>query len=197
MKVLLVILSITVGFLNLSEKYTDIPFQNTLQSTSPLYKTLHVNDTNALIISVFENSHWHKSLTTKYLIVYPNGKVTKLRLEKSKDGKTKSDLTRKKVKSKECDKYLNWLDSCISNNLFNLDQSLLNTDTKPSDQPGRFSSLQVSDGVYYNFSIHLNRETLHYSAYAPRSYIEENYPGKEDRIKFLEVIESFYEINKN
>lgn len=177
-------------------KIEQIPFHDTLKVTSPLYDLLGVKDTSALIVSVFDNSYWHNARVTSYLVFYPNGKVRHLELKEFKEEGVKHKITRHHIKKASYSVYWNWLDTCISNDLFINDQAKLNIKTRPGKKEGTTEMMGVSDGMYYSYSLHYNRKTLHYSAYEPKTYIDSDYPGKEERIKFLNVVDSFFELIK-
>jgi hypothetical protein len=179
---------------SVQEKYATIPLQNKKTSIGWLYEHLGIRDTNALIISITDNSYWHKAKVTNFLVFKTNGQVMHFqRLVFKEEGK-KTTLSRKRIRKKIRPQYWNWLDSCITNQLFKLDQKQLDIEKKPIKGSRKAESLSVRDGIFLSYSIYLNRNKLEYTAYAPLTYINKDYPGKEERIKFLAVIDSFFEL---
>lgn len=171
--------------------FEEIPFQETLATTHPFYGSLEIKDTNALIISVYSNSFWFQSVTTSYLIYFPDGSISKMTREVKKDGSGTPIIIKEKVSTQEQGQCNDWLGHCLDKGLFNLNQASLSNTKKPNPNTGKVESIQVSDGVQYRISVILNRRFLRYTASNPETYIEEDYPGKEDRLKFLEIVESF------
>ncbi len=88
------------------------------------------------------------------------------------------------------------LDSCITNDLLILNQKDLENNSMPSKEEGKRALVVVYDGPFYSFAIFRGREYLNNSCHSPESYISEDFKGREEKVKFLAVIEGFERLIK-
>jgi hypothetical protein len=191
----LVVLFSSFALIQVQQK-EKIEFTKTLPVVSPLYKDLGVRDTNAIIFTTYSNSYWFDKISTDYLVFQSNEKVVLMRKHVSKNSEIKPKIEKIKIDKSMSPSFREWLDTCVSQGLFNLNQSQLDFNEKPIS-PGRVSSMIIADGVYYRFAIFHGRKYLSYSSSDPQAFIDEDYPGKEEREKFLKVIDSYYSLTKS
>lgn len=179
------------GIVQAQSNYLDkILYEDSLTAISHVYKECRVKDSAALILLIIESSRWTKGEYADYVIFYPNNKIEIIQAFTPNDSSKKSKWKKTRVSQEANYLFWNFLDSCISNDLFSLNQEELFRNTKPTAD-GRVSSLGVADGTFYSFAIFKGRHYLNNSAYSPQSFISAEYPGLEERKKFLAVIQGF------
>ena len=184
---------ILISFSAQSQDLKSIPWEGRLPVVSPLYEQLKIKDTTALILALEYKSYWSKGTLKEFLVFFRNREIKLIKEFKPIDKSRKVKIKKKRIKGEINSEMWSFLDSCLTNNLFEIDQKELQKISKPAEN-GKTSTMIVNDGPLYSIALIAGRNFSNSYAYAPKSYIESGYPGIEDRRKFLIIIEGFYRI---
>ena len=164
---------------------------------NPYAKSLNLNDKNSLIIKSSSSSYWFGGEYIDFLVFQNDGKIFKYGMFVT------SNNDKSKIKSKEIKRnkikiiYYKYLEDLFLNNKLDINKELLKIKEKPNEN-GTVSTMTISDSVNEYYEITQGNQTTYFSFYSVHSYINENYPGIEDKKKFANLISNFEKlINEN
>lgn len=187
---LIIILPFSIGGFAQSAISDGIKFEGALEVLSPIYEEYRIKDSTALIIVLSWNGSWPEN--RNYIVFHPDKTIEVIdHVEPINDSK-KSKWKKRSVKNRDMNaKFWSLLDSCISHGLFELDQEQLDIDSKYDSKSGKTQRISVSHGVLCSFAIIKGKKYLNYSSFSPDTYIRAEFPGANERKKFLVVLNSF------
>ena len=158
--------------------------------------SLGLTDTNTLVVLTHIGNGYSGINMTHYVLYNPNRGVTIYNASKSSEKIDVAELNEIKLKKKKSREFQFLLDSFYLNNTLSINQDSLQVTTKLGED-GFIHSVNVSDGSQYVFHIWKSGRSSSFGAYAPRTYINGNYPGKIDRLKILALIEGYQKLIKD
>jgi hypothetical protein len=179
-------------------QWESLPFEGELPVISPVYEKLDVIDTNALILVL---SNWrYRSLVEykEYIVFHLDGSIEIRTLYETRGASNKNDIKVYKVKEGQGVALWAFLDSCLRENLFVLDQEKLDLQSGPKQRrPYKTKKITVADGVNFSFGLLCGRKYLNYHTYAPDAYIKAGFPGAADRVQFMLIYSAFQKIKSD
>ena len=157
---------------------------------------LKLKDRNSVIIKIGYSSYWSKGQNSEFIVYQNNGKVKQFVVYQPNTPKIKTKIKRKRIKKKEYRYYWNYLQECVNDNKFQIDKSKLNITQKKGKEEGKVEMLSISDGINYHFQICQGKSYIAYGSYEPKSYIENEYPGSEERQKLVDLMNGFEKLTE-
>jgi hypothetical protein len=156
---------------------------------NPYAKLLNLKDENSLIIKSSSSSYWFGGEYIDFLVFENNGKIFKYGMFVTSNDKPKiksKEIKRNKIKII----YYKYLEDLFLNNKLDINKDLLKIKEKPNEN-GTVSMMTISDSVDEYYEISQGNQTTYFGFYSVHSYIDENYPGIEDKKKFANLISDF------
>lgn len=120
-----------------------------------------------------------------------DGKIMRFNIYQPSNSEMKTKVKRKRVKQKEYDQYWNHLKNCLAEKKHHINKSQLNIIKKPGKEKGTMLVKSISDGTTYHFGIYQDKNYVANSSYSPKSFIEDKFPGFEERQKLVDLIAGF------
>lgn len=149
-------------------------------------------DSNDLIVATSIGNNYSQKFTTYYLVFHQNKRVT-FYDSKSRIGNPVDSLFEKTILSKKKSKpFFDLITTHYESSSFSINSDSLNITSKTTpNAEGLIENLSVSDGSYYDFWMLKSNKISVFSSYSPNSYIQGGFPGRNDRQKLLNLINSF------
>lgn len=186
----IVTLSTMIGF-SQNSMIPEMVWNGISQNENQYVELLNLKDRNSLIVRVAYSSYWNKGLSGPYIIYQNDGKIKRYNVFQPTDSDLKTKIKRKRVRKKDFEKYWDYLNNCISEKKFQINKSQLNVNAKPGKEEGTSLVKSISDGATYHFSIYQGKNYIAYASYEPKSFIEDEYPGFEERQKLVDLMAGF------
>lgn len=176
---------------------TNINFYGKVNKIQKTIEQAKIEDEKDIIINTKLERGWGGS-ETEIIVYRKNGTVNRYKDYDQifADGKRKEEY--KRISETELKNYWDFLNDCIKNKRFEIKAGLLNITKKPIEKgSGSSEFIQVEDGTEYSIEIIQGKEFITYTSYAPETYIQNKYPGYEERQKLLDLISEIHNLGKN
>lgn len=147
---------------------------------------LNIRDDSALIIHISSSNYWMSGTESKFIVFQNNGIVRLYEAFFPSNKLKKTKLKKIKPKKKDIEYYWDFLSDYTSNLKYSFNDSLLNICKKQLYDTISLSIPVVRDGTTYKIEIAKGPKLLSYSTIAPYTYIRNEYPGSDERKKFME-----------
>tara|TARA_R100000935_G_C2762834_1_gene134352 strand:+ start:46 stop:648 length:603 start_codon:yes stop_codon:yes gene_type:complete len=157
---------------------------------------LNLKDGNSLIVKVGYSSYWSKGINSEFIVYQNDGKVKRYIVYQPNSTDLKTKIKRKRIKKTEYKFYWNHLLDIANNKMFQIDKSKLNIITKPAEEKGMVISMSISDGTNYHFQITQGKNYIAYASYEPKSFIEDEFTGWEERQKLVDLMNGFEKLTE-
>lgn len=164
------------------------------ESENKYVDLLKLKDTNALIVKIGYSSYWTKGVNAQFIVYQNDGQVTSYVTFQPKSTELKPKIKRKKIKKKEYQYYWDYLQKCAKEKMFEIDETKLNITQKEDEKEGTIEVLNISDGTNYQLEICLGKNYISYHSYSPKNYIENEFPGSEERQKLIDLMNGFEQL---
>jgi hypothetical protein len=196
-KKLLLIIIVFFGNFSFSQEYKIplINFDQEIATQNEYIKVLKLEDKNALIIKESYYSFWTKGIAAHFLVFQNDGKVLKYEAFFPSQKKFEIKIKNQKLNQKKIKPYWQFLNECVANDRFKIQKEKLNIIEKPIGD-SIVETRNFTEGLTYEIEIVQNNKQLKYSSYAPKSYIEDEYPGFEERIKLVTLLKDIENLRK-
>lgn len=193
MKKILIHILILIPLIGFSQNWTipEINWEGKTETDNNYVDLLELKDKNSLIVKVGYSSHWSKGVNSEFIVYQNDGRVKRFVVFQPNTPELKTKIKRKRIKKKEYKYYWNFLQECVNDNKFQIDKSKLNITQKKGKEEGTVEMMSISDGASYYFEICQGKSYITYGSYEPKSYIENEYPGSEERQKLVELMNGF------
>lgn len=189
---------ILIPFISFSQSFQipEIDWQGKTQTENNYVELLKLKDKNSLIVKIGYSSYWTKGLNSEFIVYQNDGKIKRFIVYQPNSAELKTKIKRKKIKKKEYQYYWSYLIDCIKEDKFKIDKSKLNITEKKGEETGTFVTKIISDGANYHFQICQGKNYIAYGSYSPESFIEDKYPGWEERKKLVDLMRGFEQLTK-
>ncbi|MFD0798228.1 hypothetical protein ACFQZJ_12220 [Maribacter chungangensis] len=169
----------------------EVVWNGITENENQYVELLNLKDKNSLIVRVAYSGYWNKGLSGQYIIYQNDGKIKRYKVFQPSDSDLKTKVKRKRVRKKDFQNYWNYLKNCISEKKFQINKTQLNIDAKPGKEKGTRLVKSISDGTTYHFSVYQGKNYIAYASFEPKSFIEDEYPGFEERQKLVDLMAGF------
>jgi hypothetical protein len=170
-------------------KIPEIKYEGEFDSPNNYITLLKLKDEKSLIIKISFSNYWLKGTISEFIVYQNDGKVLKYISD------VKNKIKRKSLKKKNYFIYWDLLNKCIGEKKIEIQKNQLNITSKPSENGE--TQLSVSDGTNETFELWKENKYIVYSSQSPLTYINEKYPGYQERQKLVDLIEEFSTLFKN
>jgi hypothetical protein len=195
-KLLFIIIVVTTNFSFSQEfKIPVIDFDEVLPNQNTYIDILKLEDKNALIIKESYYSFWTKGISAHFLVFQNDGKVIKYEAFFPSQKKFNIKIKNQKLNKKNFKPYWRFLQECVNSERFKIQKNKLNIIEKPISD-SIVETRNFTEGLTYEIEIAQNNKQLKYASYAPKSYIEDEYPGYEERIKLVSLLKDIENLRK-
>ena len=167
-------------------KIPDFNFRYEVEGLNIYLDRLKIKDEQALIIKMGVSSHWTEGEYADFLVFENDGNVTFYECFFPNDLQKKQKIKKQRIKKSKRKFYWDFLSNSHKRGRFSLKRKKLNITTKPNGDD-TFSRLVISDGRDYTIKIIQGSKYISYSTYEPKTFIEQKYPGWEERKKFMNL----------
>ncbi|TNJ40880.1 hypothetical protein KFZ70_15025 [Tamlana fucoidanivorans] len=193
MKKVIVYLLILVPLNSFSQNWQipEIKWEEKTETENNYVDLLKIKDRNSLIVKIGYSSYWIKGQNSEFIVYQNDGKVKRFVVYQPNSAELKTKIKRKGIKKKDYQYYWNHLNKIIQENDYIIDKSKLNIDEKKGEEEGTVVTKIISDGVDYSFWICQGKNYIAYGSYSPKSFIEDKFPGWEERQKLVDLINGF------
>lgn len=166
----------------------NIVFDKKTEYVNKYVELLDIKDTNALILKEAYGNFWFKGTNATYIVYFNNSSVKGYKVFEPFDSSLKVKVSSMKIKKSQYHFYWDFLNDCVKNNRFSIDESKLNITIKEDLEKGTMETMIVSDGTKYIFGLFQNNQIIEYYSSAPKTYIEKGFPGAEERQKLVDLM---------
>ena len=181
----ILLMMIICGSFGQKPNLSGIQFAERLDTTASIYATLCIKDTSALILHYNIYTSRAYNYTANYIIFYENGKIE---LTTTSFDHIENKATRLKVKGKSRKPFFELLNDIIDSNRYTFNQHQLNIQEKkmidPKENDFQSIPIDISHGATYRIEFIKGNGISSYSTFEPKTYIDADFPGKEERIRF-------------
>ncbi|WP_396596257.1 hypothetical protein [Dokdonia sp. R86516] len=184
------ILSSTIGF-SQDSLIPKIEWNGTSENENQYVALLRLRDRNSLIVKVAYTGYWLKGISGKYIVFQNDGKIKRYNVFQPTDSDSKTKIKRKRVRKKDFEYYRAHLRNCVYENKLSIIKSKLNITEKPGAKKGTMITKVISDGANYHFGIYQGKNYIAYGSYEPESFIEDEFPGYQERKKLVDLMSGF------
>ncbi|KAA5820414.1 hypothetical protein FPF71_17770 [Algibacter amylolyticus] len=193
MKKVIVYLLILIPLISFSQNWQipEIDWEGKTETENNYVELLKLKDRNSLIVKIGYSSYWTKGQNSEFIVYQNGGKVKRFIVYQPNSTEFKTKVKRKRIKKKHYEYYWNYLRQCITGNKLKIDKSKLNITEKKGKEEGTVQSMSISDGANYHFQICQGKNYIAYGSYEPKVYIENEYPGSEERQKLVDLMNGF------
>jgi hypothetical protein len=179
-----------------------IEWEGVLDSTNQYVDLLKVKDNNSLIVKWSITGDQEIGSSTNYVVFLNNRKVKKYFIYNLRTETLKPKINRKKIKKREYEFYWALLNKCILEKKLHIEESQLNIERRRSakeidKENGTILEIiegGVSHGSDYHFNIFQGKKYITFHSFAPEYYIEEKFPGFEERQKLVDLMNEFQDL---
>ena len=191
MKKIFAYLLILVPLIGFSQdwKIPKIDWHGQTETENVYIDLLKLKDRNSLIVKVGYSSYWSKGINLEFIVYQNDGKVKRYIVYQPNSTNLKTKIKHKRIKKAEYKYYWNYLNDCVIKNKLKIDKSKLNITQK--EEKGTVVVMSISDGANYHFQITQGKNYIAYSSYEPKSFIEDKFPGWEERQKLVDLMNGF------
>tara|TARA_R110001606_G_scaffold156824_1_gene299700 strand:- start:455 stop:1075 length:621 start_codon:yes stop_codon:yes gene_type:complete len=204
MKKIIVYLLILIPLISFSQNWQipEIDWEGKTETENNYVDLLKLKDRNSLIIKIGYSSFWTKGTNSEFIVFKNNGKVKKFVVYQPNSIENKTKIKRKRIKKKDYKYYWECLNNCVQENKFQINKSKLNITEKERKTIENGIEIvtvernSINDGTNYHFQICQGKNYKAYGSYAPTIYIENKYPGYEEREKLIDLMNKFEELTK-
>ena len=198
MKKILIHILILIPLIGFSQNWTipEINWEGKTETENNYVGLLGLKDNNSLIVKVGYSSYWSKGVNSEFIVYQNDGRVKRFVVFQPNTPELKTKVTRKRIKKNEYKYYWNFLQECVHDNKFQIDKSKLNITQKIGKEEGTVEMMSISDGASYHFEIYQGKSYTAYGSYEPKSYIENEYPGSEERQKLIDLMNEFEKLTE-
>jgi hypothetical protein len=166
------------------------------QTENQYIDLLKLKDKNAVIVKIGYSSYWIKGQVSELIVYQNDGTVKRFLVDQPNSADQKTKVKRKRIKKKHYPHYWKHLQDCIAQGKLKIDKSRLNIDEKEGPQKGSVVYGKVSDGTTFSFWIYQGCHYIAFGSYAPTAFIEDKYPGYEERQKLVDLMYGFEELTR-
>lgn len=171
-----------------------IDWEGKTKTENDYVELLDLKDKNALIVKVGYSSYMEKDQDSEFIVYQNDGKVKRFTVYKSTSTDFKTKVLKRKVKSKHYGHYWNYLQECVTENKFKIDKSKLNITEKEGKKRRALQNISLKDGANYHFQVYQGKNYISYGSHEPEAYIENEYPGFEERKKLVDLMNGFEQL---
>lgn len=198
MKKNLVYILLLIPIISFSQNWTipKIDWQGETETENNYVDLLKLKDRNSLIIKISYSSYWTKGQNSEFIVYQNDGKVLKFIVYQPNSIELKTKIKRKRIKKKEYEYYWSHLYKIIQENKYIIDKSKLNIVEKKGEEKGTVVRKVVSDGSNYSFWICQEKNYIAYGSYSPKSFIEDKFPGWNERQKLVDLMNGFEKLTQ-
>ncbi|MFC4818158.1 hypothetical protein [Flavobacterium sp. GCM10023249] len=170
-------------------KIPDFQFIMNIDQVNPYIELLGLKDKNSLCIKA-------GNVNSPYYLAFQNdGKVFKAFTDMDKKGELRLNIEEIKSKKKKI-VYYKYLEDLFLMDKLNIDKKELNITKKPLGN-GKVQIITCSHCSPDVFEIIKGNKTTFFGLEMTDKYIEEEYPGIEDKKKFASLLKDFYILIEN
>ena len=177
-------------------KIPKIDWEGKTETENNYVELLKLKDMNSLIVKIGYSSYWTKGQNSEFIVYQNDGKVKRFVVYQPSSPELKTKIKSKRIKKKEYQYYWNHLNNCIEENKYKIDKSKLNINEKKGEEKGTVITKVISDGADYSFWIYQGKNYIAYGSYSPESFIEDEFPGWEERKKLVDLMQGFEKLTK-
>jgi hypothetical protein len=176
-------------------KIPTIDFDQETPNQNSYIDLLKLEDKNALIIKESYYSFWTKGIAAYFLVYQNDGKIAKYEVFFPSQKKYSTKTKKLKINKNKFKSYWQFINDCADNKRFKIQKDRLNIIEKPVGD-SIVETRNFTEGLTYEIEIMQNNKFIKYSSYAPKSYIEDEYPGYEERIKLVSLLKDIENLRK-
>ena len=193
MKKVIIYLLILVPLISFSQNWQipEIDWEGKTETENNYVDLLKLKDRNSLIVKIGYSSYWIKGQNSEFIVYQNDGKVKRFVVYQPNSTELTTKVKRKKIRKKYFKYYWNYLQESVTENKLKIDKSKLNITQKDGKEEGTVQSISISDGANYHFQICQGKNYIAYGSYEPKVYIENEYPGSEERQKLVDLMNGF------
>ena len=198
MKKIIVYLLILVPLASFSQTWQipEVDWEGKTETENNYVDLLKLKDRNSLIVKIGYSSYWTKGQNSEFIVYQNDGKVKRFVVYQPNSAGLKTKISRKRIKKKEHQYYWNHLKKIIKENNYLIDKSRLNIQEKKGEKEGTVITQIISDGADYSFWICQGNNYIAYGSYEPEIFIENKYPGWEERQKLVDLMTGFEKLTE-
>ncbi len=159
---------------------------------NPWISILNLEYDNVETVECVTSDYWVKGNESKLYVYTKTGEVRYFMIfTPPKEEKGKRVIKEKRLKKKQQDYYKDLLKKLRANNFTNIKKSRLNIKQRAN---GEF--LKISNGTSFRFRYIGYDYYKDFYSYAPQKYVDNRYPGWQERVKLLNLIIDFNKMAK-
>jgi len=171
-----------------------IDWEGETKTENDYIELLDLKDKNALIVKVGYSLYAAKDQESEFIVYQNDGKVKRFAVSQSNSTDFKTKVVKRKVKSKNYEYYWKYLQECINENKFKIDKSKLALTEKRRKKGKATQNESSTDGAHYHFQVYQGKNYISYGSHEPEAYIENKYPGFEERKKLVDLMNGFEQL---
>ncbi|GGG46883.1 hypothetical protein GCM10010976_17900 [Bizionia arctica] len=168
----------------------EIVFEGETTETNRYVNMLKLKDQNALIIQIGYSSYPIRGLESDLVVYMNNGQVRLYKISEPINDQLETKVKRVGVKKSEYKLFWKFLNTCISQDKFNINKPRLNFEDANLQQV-------ISGGKTYHFRLYQNKKYITYSCFLPNIDMPLESTGFEEKQRLVALMEDFESIIKN
>ncbi|WP_299798557.1 hypothetical protein [uncultured Maribacter sp.] len=164
-----------------------IDFKSNSEEVHRYVELFGLNDADALVVRLAYSILPDIEPESDYIVYFNNGKVRRYSINESAQTMASPKIKRIRVQKKKYSEYWAFLNLCVSEGKFDINQSQLATLGEKANSWKK----AISGGQTYTFGLYQGEKYTEYKSFLPSMFKDEEYPGFEDKRKLIYVMEGF------